>query len=90
MARAKRQLEIAGAERASIPELDDAVAAYVEVLYQRQALQQKEIELKAGLQEQLLDVSPGGYTYEDGEFRYEVKVESKTKVRVKRTKLDED
>lgn len=50
---ARKQLEVPGTERETIPELEDVGQAYVKVLYKRMELGKKELELKAQLHERM-------------------------------------
>jgi hypothetical protein len=86
----KKQQEIPGTERQTVDELDEIIGPYVQALYERQRLQQKELELKAQLDERMVQCRKKQYVYFDGEFKFTVKLEAKNKVTVRRQKIAGD
>lgn len=89
---AKRQAEIPGTERPSIPELDELAAPYTEALYERMRLQGEEKALKAQLIQRMAEMKPKvkEYTYQDGEYAYTFGVDQTAKLKCKRRRIGSD
>jgi hypothetical protein len=87
MARAaKRQLEIQGAERETIADIDELAGPYTAALYERQELQDQENKLREQLGARMDALGIDRYTYHDGEARYLITRDAVMKVKVKRQK----
>lgn len=89
MAKAKRkQLEIPGAERETIAEIDELAGPYIETQHKRQDLQDQENQLREQLSARMESLGVDKYTYDDGEDRFLVTRDSVVKLRFKRVKDD--
>ena len=93
----KRQPEIPGTERETIPDIEQAALALDAVRYKRMELQVDEQRLHAQLLERMeahkdeLEKDDNGvpiYTVIDGEWKKNFRLKSKTKVTCERKKLD--
>lgn len=89
MTRRKRQAELPGCEREAIPAVDEAVASYTSVMYERRDLQTREGEARQALMDTMKEHKLTFYRYVDGEAEYEVNYEESAKIRCKRTKYED-
>lgn len=89
---AKRQTQIPGTERPTIPELDELCAPYAEALYQRMELQKGERDLKKQINERMKQLKVKTYVfYDDDDNGYEVVRErGDHKVKFRKLKPDDD
>lgn len=62
---AKRQLEVPGTERETVPEIEAIAQPYVTALYKRMSFQKKEIELKSQLLEVMTQLQVATYVVYD-------------------------
>lgn len=87
----KRQTEIPGTERQSIPEIDDKAVDYVGDMYARRELQSTEKQKKQALISEMKARKVAAYKYVDGEFEYTIslKTEQVDKLSIKRSKVDD-
>ncbi len=86
--RKKKQTEVPGTERESIPEVDAAAADVYELTRERLDIQEKEKNARAKLMDLMKKhkLTSVGYVYEDGEERYDVQFKETEKVSVKKAK----
>ena len=84
---AKKQLEIKGAERPSIPALDEAAEGYLLRLYRRMELQREEAEAKEVLEAAMRKHRKKTYAYADGELEYVITLADKSKLTAKRKRI---
>jgi translation elongation factor P/translation initiation factor 5A len=68
----KRQKEIPGTERQSIPEIDEAALAYVEARDERMALTDREVEQRELLLRRMTEHKQETYKFVDGETEFRV------------------
>lgn len=89
---ARRQREIPGIERPTIPELDEVCAPYTAARSERMELQKQERELKKQIDERMKALKVRAYVfYNDDDEGYNVTRErGKVKVTVTKLKPDED
>jgi len=84
----KRQTEIPEAKRPAIPEVDKAVAPYVNAVYQMRDLSDAIPALKATAIDALKKHKLPFYLYRDGDVKYDLEhehVEAQDKLKIKRT-----
>jgi hypothetical protein len=86
----KKQLEIAGAERPSVPDLDSAVMELGEAKDQRQSALDRVREADARVLELLNEHELDAYLFVDGEFSHHVKRKTSTKLGYKRERDESD
>lgn len=98
-AAAKKQTEIPGTERDTIPEIEEAALALDAVRYKRMELQVEEERLELQLRERMEaheedldrdDKDRPVYVVIDGEFKKTFRLKETRKVTCKREKLDKD
>lgn len=82
----KRQMEIPGAEREVVPDLEELAAPYTDALYRRQELQEEENQLREQLGARMEALGIERYVYHDGEAKFVITRDAVMKVRVKRVK----
>jgi hypothetical protein len=80
----KRQLEIAGAEVPVIPELEEVIAPYCEMLYEWRELGERIAMLKPQVVERMRSMGQSLYVYRDGDQTYRMVLEDKFKLSCKR------
>lgn len=80
----KRQPELVGMERETIKELDEAAVAYRDKRDERMQLTKDETELRSTLLERMKHFEQDHYRFVDGEETFDVVLETKTKVKVKK------
>lgn len=86
----KRQAEIPGTERECIQELDNAVAEYTGVMYDRLDLQKKEKEAKQALMDAMRAHKQTTYVYADGDYEFRVSYSENANISCKRTQLADE
>lgn len=87
MATEKRQTQIPGTERASIPEIDEAAEEYRLVRDERMALSTKEAEAKKKLVATMQSHNQSAYRYDDQDgIERNVKLETKVSAKVAKVK----
>lgn len=84
---AKRQREIPGTERSTIPELEEIVEPYVVELYNALEAQQAAKALRSQLIERMRQLKVKTYTHVDGEYEYSFNVEQIGKLKTKRKRV---
>lgn len=84
---AKRQREIPGIERETIPELEEIAEPYVQELYAALDAQKNAKDLRSQLIERMKQLKVKAYTHTDGEFEYQFQVEQNAKLKTKRKKV---
>lgn len=89
MARKKRQTSIPGTEPPSHQDVDEIAAQYVDVLYERMGLQEREPGLKGQLLERIKAHSLTAYKYEDGGDVYNFTLTASEKLSCKRVEAEE-
>lgn len=84
----KRQTEIPGTERATIAEIDQLAATYVQKRDKRAAMQAEEKTLKAQLSTLLKKHDLTSYRYIDGGVEYEVELDITESLTVSKAEVD--
>lgn len=88
---ARRQLEITGAERPSVPALDKVIDAYTSILYARMEMQRKELDAKNSVDAAMLKHKREIYVRYDGEWKFTVRRKpGKDQITCKREELKGD
>lgn len=85
----KKQTEIPGAERKSIPELDEVVSGHAENVYEHKRYTEQLADSKAAVLAALKSHKLDTYTYYDGEYSFTVRREEQEKLRTERRALEE-
>lgn len=83
---AKRQIEIPGAERQGIPDIDEVAGPYTEKLYAWQELQKEVDALREQLITRMEELNVEKYEYVDGEATYKLRRTLKSRLSCKREK----
>lgn len=86
----RRQAEIPGTERDTVPELDELASPYCETMYERLTLQSAEKDLRVQLLERMKALKHKTYTYVDGEYEYTFHVKPSAKLETKRRKVGDE
>lgn len=85
----KKQLEIVGAEAPVIPAIEELAGPYVDALYARRDIQVKESQLREQLAAKMRELGKEVYVRQDGEKKYTLRLEAKTKLSCKRENDDD-
>lgn len=73
----KKQTEIPGTERDTIPEVENAAIAYASRMYKRRDLQTEEKQAKLAVLSEMRERGINTYAYVDGAYEYEFHREEK-------------